>query len=304
LFHHLQGLIASINIQYKRVGVRLREAGRFALEEKTTLDLKEIVDYVVNRQNDDGGYTFCQGAESNAQDTYYGLAILELLGSPFPHVKKTVKWLQKLSLDSIYSYYYVGKALLMCGESLDNSFKKLVTSAIHSDTYFGNVDVYVEISSEFTTTLMILELANIFRIEFDGNAVRDWLLQYRNRDCGFGTRRHSNLSSTYHAVASLSFLKHNMNDLRCTEEFVRQCEKPYGGFTMIPRSLTPYMEPTYYGVMTLDLLGKNSRFPSQTTDFVLKCQRANGGFARADMGISTFENTFQAISILRKLGIV
>ena len=60
------------------MSVRLREAGRFALKEKTALDLKRIVDYVVNRQNDDGGYTFCQGAESNAQDTYYGLAILEL----------------------------------------------------------------------------------------------------------------------------------------------------------------------------------------------------------------------------------
>jgi len=286
------------------VGVRLCDAGRFALKEKVTLDLKQIVDYVVNRQNDDGGYTFAQGAESNAQDTYYGLAILELLGSPFPHVEKTVKWLQELSLDSIYSYYYVGKALLMCGENLDDRFKKFVISAIRFSSYFGNADVYVEVSSEFTTTLMTLELANIFRIEFDGNAVRDWLSQYRNRDCGFGAHRHSNLSSTYHAVASLSFLKYNMNDLHCTEELVRQCEKPYGGFTMIPRSFTPYMEPTYYGTMILDLLGKNCRFPSQTTDFVLKCQRANGGFARSDMGISTFENTFQAVSILRKIGMI
>jgi len=56
--------------------------------------------------------------------------------------------------------------------------------------------------------------------------------------------------------------------------------------------------------MTLDLLGKNRRFPSQTTDFILKCQRANGGFARSDLGISTFENTFQAVSMLRKLGMV
>jgi len=286
------------------VGVRLREAGRFAFKEKATLDLEQIVDYVVNRQNDDGGYTFCQGAESNAQDTYYGLAILELLGSSFPHVEKTVKWLQKLSLGSIYTYYYIGKALLMCGENLDNRFNKFVTSAICSSSYFGNADVYVEVSSEFTTTLMILELANISRTESDGNAIKDWLLQYKNKDCGFGAHQHSNLSSTYHAVASLSFLKHNMNDLHCTEEFIRQCEKPYGGFTMIPRSSIPYMEPTYYGVMTLDLLGKNCRFPSQTTDFILKCQRANGGFARSDMGISSFENTFQAISILRKFGMV
>jgi len=287
----------------------LHEAGRFALGlgKEQSVDssrVNAIIDYVVNRQNDDGGYTFCQGAESNAQDTYYGLAILELLGSSFPHIEKTVKWLQELSLDSIYSHYYVGKALLVCGENLDNRFRKRVTSAISSDGYFGNVDVYVEVSSEFTTTFMILEFASILEMEFDGSTVRNWLLQYRNKDCGFGAHGHSNINSTYHAVASLNFLKHNMNDLRCTEEFVRQCEKPYGGFTVIPHSLTSYMEHTYYGVMTLDLLGKNCRFPSQTTDFILKCQRANGGFARSDLGISTFENTFQAVSMLRKLGMV
>jgi hypothetical protein len=85
-------------------------------------------------------------------------------------------------------------------------------------------------------------------------------------------------------------------------EFVRKCEQPHGGFTVIHRSVTPYMEHTYYGVMTLDLLGESCRFPWQTMDFVLKCQRDNGGFARSDLGISTFENTFQAVNVLRKLG--
>ena len=47
-----------------------------------------IVDYVVSRQNMDGGYTFCLGAESNAQDTYYGLATLQLLNEAFPNPEK------------------------------------------------------------------------------------------------------------------------------------------------------------------------------------------------------------------------
>jgi len=55
--------------------------------------------------------------------------------------------------------------------------------------------------------------------------------------------------------------------------------------------------------MTLDLLLEKCRFPQKTADFVLKCQRANGGFARTDIGISTLENTFQAVKILQKLGI-
>jgi len=52
------------------------------------LRLNEAVNYVAARQNRDGGYTFCQGAESNAQDTYYGLAILNLLHASFPNVEK------------------------------------------------------------------------------------------------------------------------------------------------------------------------------------------------------------------------
>jgi hypothetical protein len=59
------------------VGVRLREAGRFASKGTVNaiLNIREIansllgrliVEYIVNRQND-GGYAFAQGPDSNAQ---------------------------------------------------------------------------------------------------------------------------------------------------------------------------------------------------------------------------------------------
>jgi len=287
----------------------LREAGRFDLglgKERfaDSLTARKIIDYVVNRQNGDGGYTFCQGAESNAQDTYYGLAILEVLGSSFPHVEKTVTWLRELDLGSIYSYNYVSKALVLCGETLDNCHKERIVSAIRSGRHFGNVDVYVEVSSEFTLTLLILALAKMLNIEVDGGRVEKWLLEYRNEDCGFGAYGYSNVISTYYAAASLNLLKNDVTGLRVTERFVRECEKPFGGFTVIPRSLASYLDYTYYGIMTLDILGENCRFPSQTIDFILKCQMSNGGFARTDTGISTFENTFQAVTVLRKLGVI
>jgi len=62
------------------------------------------------------------------------------------------------------------------------------------------------------------------------------------------------------------------------------------------------MEHTYYGVMTLDLFNQDCKYPAQTIDFLLNCQNLHGGFARSDLGISTFENTFQAVSMLRKIG--
>ena len=147
---------------------------------------------------------------------------------------------------------------------------------------------------------MVLELANLLGVD-PGNDVAEWLLRYKNGDGGFGAHNHSNINSTYYATASLDLLGFDMKSLQGTLAFLRSCEKPYGGFTVVPDSLTPYMEHTYYGVMALSALGQKCKFPWQTSDFVRRCQNTNGGFARADLGISTFENTFQAVKIMHKL---
>lgn len=261
---------------------------------------KNVIKYIISRQNVDGGYTFVEENDSNAQDTHYGLAILGLLGSPSPNVDKTVRWLREFSLGSIYSYYYVGKALSLCGEDLGNRFQKYVVSTIAAKRHLGSVDVYFEVASEFRATHMVLELANLLDVD-PGKDVAEWLLKYKNEDGGFGAHNQSNVNSTYYATASLDLLGFDMESLQDTIAFLRSCEKPYGGITVVPDSFAPYMEHTYYGAMALDALGKTCRFRLQTVDFVHRCQNANGGFARADLGISTFENTFQAVSILQKL---
>lgn len=283
----------------------MREAGRLALltnGQFTDLVVKRVVDYVVSRQNEDGGYTFCQGTESNAQDTYYGLAILNLLGVPFPNVEKTVEWLRSFVPDSLYSHYYVAKALDLCGEELDKEgLKKFVPSLPVVRGDFGTVDVYAEVASEFLSVFMATELANMIGVEVNREKIIDWLLSFKNNDGGFGAYRHSNLNSTYHAVASLSNLGYPVKSLRETLDYVRACEKPYGGFTVVPNASTPYMEHVYYGVSTLKLLGRRLRYPNQTAELVLKCQNANGGFARSDIGISTFEDTYYAVSVLKTI---
>jgi len=262
---------------------------------------KKITTYVKNRQNEDGGYTFCQHAESNAQDTYYALEILSMLSASSPNVEETVKWLNELRAESIFSIYYVTKALLLCREKINNVLKKRIAAQIDSLVSFNSTEVYSEISSEYTTTFMTLELANLLGFEKESSKLLPQILNFKNKDGGFGSQNHSNINSTYFALASLSFLKMTAKKLDNTIDFVRKCEKPNGGFTVIPIGAMPYIEHTYYGVLTLDLLGEKCRYPSQTIDFVLECQNRNGGFARSEIGISTFENTFQAISILKKL---
>lgn len=263
---------------------------------------RAIADYVINRQNADGGYTFCQGVESNAQDTYYGLSILNRLNQSFPNIDKTFEFLKSSRIDSIYSTYYVAKALLLLGKRKIRCEEHL-RSILDSKRYFGSIAVFPEVSSEFTTTFMTIELANQLDINFESEEVASWLLGFRNQDGGYGPHGQSNINSTYYATASLNMLKQNPENLRETLMFVRACEKPYGGFTVVPMNFTPYMEHVFYGVMTLALFDEESRYPSQITDFVLKCQNKNGGFARSDVGISTFENTFQAVSVLQRLGL-
>jgi len=263
--------------------------------------VKKIIDYVINRQNSDGGYTFCQGAESNLQDTYYGLAMLSLMGGNFPNVEKTIKFIDDARLDGIYSTYYIAKSSVLLGKIIEPELKKSFLSILNSKNYFGSTVLFSEPSSEFTTTFMALELVHLLKVKVNTKEVTNWLLNSRNNDGGFGVQGYSNINSTYYAVASIHLLKESFNNQQETIAFMRKCEKPHGGFTVIPINFTPYLEHTYYGVMTLDLLGEKCKYPSQTIDFVLGCQNINGGFARSDLGISTFENTFQAVEVLRKL---
>jgi hypothetical protein len=286
------------------VDVRLHEVGRFVsgLKKRQFADsswVKRIEDYVVKRQNDDGGYAFAQGLDSNAQDTYYGLTILDLLKVPFPRVKKTIKWLHDFVPDSHYSHYYIARGLKICGEKPHRSLKDLLLSLQSSKGEFGTVDVYIEVASEFQFISIITELANIVGVEINREKTTSWLLSYQNRDGGFGAHRHSNLNSTYHAVASLFNLGYAVKFLKETLKYVRSCEKPSGGFTVVPNSSIPYMEHVHYGVSTLGLLNENLRYLEKTAEFVLRCQNSNGGFARSDLGISTFEDTFYAVSVLQ-----
>jgi hypothetical protein len=151
------------------VSVGLDEVGRLAFlggKQFTDLLVKRVTNYVVKRQNDDGGYTFCQETESNAQDTYYGLAILDLLGAIFPNMEQTVKWLRSFVPDSLYSHYYLAKALELCGENLDEkSMENFVLSSPIVKGEFGTVDVYAEVASEFLSIYLVTELANMVGVE-------------------------------------------------------------------------------------------------------------------------------------------
>ena len=73
----------------------------------------------------------------------------------------------------------------------------------------------------------------------------------------------------------------------------------HGGFTEVPYSLPPYLEPTFYALRGLKLLGEKPRYVKSHIQFIRTLQNPNGGFRRSlEMGISNFQNTYRALRAL------
>jgi hypothetical protein len=264
--------------------------------------VQHLLEYVKARQNVDGGYNFCQGVESGGHDTYYALAIFNLLDVPAPKVDMTVKWLRAFPADNIYGYFYIIEALNLCGEKIDDELVNRVLALRKPHGGFGKVNVNIEAYSEFDATYMATEILRELGISLDPEPTIRWLLEYQKSDGGFAARKRSNLISTFHAVGSLYNLGYPVKELNRTLHFVRSCEIDGGGFTLVPDTTLPFLEDTYAGVLTLSLRGQRCTYPDATRKLVLGLQNSNGGFRRSvELGISTFEDTYYALSILKRL---
>ncbi len=268
--------------------------------------IAEVLRYIQRRQNEDGGYSFAQGAESSAADTYYGIQALKHSGPQAEpkNVTKTIDFMTRLqhedgSFDSINVAYYVVRTLDELRAKPHRPFKDFVLSLQATHGGFGVLEADIESPSELEATYLSLALLRLVEHNLSFAKTKDIILAGQNSNGSFGTSGYSRAGATYHALASLSLLGFDVRTLRDTEEWVRSCEIPSGGFRTNPESRDPYiiMDDIYFGVKCLHVLGKNCRFPSQTLNLIARFQNMNGGFRRSIfMGISTFESTWHAIS--------
>ena len=272
------------------------------------LQVIKISRYVRDRQNQDGGYTFAQWTESSAQDTYFALHILQMLGVMPQHCKDTIRFLQGFqkvdgSYDSINVAYYCISALTILGATPDHDVSEFVNSLKRSYGGFGSLDVNIATSSELETTYLSLYVLKSFG-DFHRDEVIQFLLGRMNPDGTFGGGSgYSTLASVHFAVASLALLGHDLRSLDRTLKWVRHCELPNGGFTTDPRD-TAYLvlDDIYYGLNVLHHFGVSQRYPQSSLELVSRFQNGNGGFRRSIfMGLSTFESTFHALTCLRLL---
>ena len=266
-----------------------------------------IADYVSQRQNADGGYTFAQWSESSAQDTYYAIEILKMLGVQPQRRKTTTNFLKKLqeadgSFDSIKVAYYVTRSLKELGTTPSRGVEEYVLLAQESvQRLLGSVEINIEASSDTETLYLSLETLKLLGKPTESETLPELVLNLRNHDGSFGKSGYSRIASVYYALASLKLLGYNVNSLEGTLMWVRACENPAGGFARNPRDFDPYLilEDVYYGLKALRVLGETSLYPSLNRELIGKFQNGNGGFRRSIfLGISTFEDTYYALSSL------
>jgi hypothetical protein len=268
-----------------------------------------IVGYVTQRQNDDGGYTFAQWSESSAQDTYYALEILKMLRVQPPRSQSTINFLKELQhsdggFDSIKVAYYVTSSLKELGTTPERGIEEYILLVQNSASRLGSFEVNIEAASDVETLYLSLETLKLLGKPIESEAMPELILNLRNYDGSFGKSGYSRMASVYYALASLKLLGYPMNALDSTLRWIRGCEYPSGGFARAPNDFDGYLvlEDIYYGLRALGVLGEGVLHHSQNLKLIGKFQNGNGGFRRSIfLGISTFEDTFYALSSLEIL---
>ena len=102
-----------------------------------------------------------------------------MLNAKFPSIEKTIKFLKELDSYSLYSTYYITKALLLCGEKPNQSPRKSQVSFSNLTKYLDFKDAFLETPSELATTFMTLEIADLFGFKLKTNEVQKILLQFK-----------------------------------------------------------------------------------------------------------------------------
>ena len=278
-------------------------------EIKELINEKATIDYIYERQNEDGGYTFCRQTSSSAQDTFYAIEVQTILGIKPRNVEKTVEFLKSLqhqdgSFDSVKVAYYVFKTLEHFGYSLVKPTDWLEQTSEILINGLKNLHVYIDVLSEIENAHLAVELLDNFNLAIDSKFTFEQVSKLQNGDGSFGSSKNSKISSTYHALSILKILNHYDTEVTLkTLNWIRKCEVPEGGFVGEPEYLnTVFMDEIYFGTQTLSVLEENLKYPQETLHSIHKFQNSNGGFRRSIfLGISEFESMYQAMSTIQTI---
>ena len=267
------------------------------------VNLRAVLRYVEERRHEDGGYCFVSLLnETNINDTYYAVKIYDLLGIEVPEQEKTIEFLYN-SLKPQQAVVAISMAIeglaILGAKDLAEEGLSLVFEKYRP--LEGKFAVGLGGSEEFGTatpleaTYWVLRAFRVVDHKIspgEKEKIKEFIESFRKGE-GYGVTQ-ATTTMTYQAIFALNSLGYGTPK---TSHF-RRCEV-YGGFTEVPYSLPPYLEPTFYALRGLKLLGEKPRYVKEHVNFIRALQNPNGGFRRSlEMGISNFQNTYRALRVL------
>jgi len=262
--------------------------------------------YILERACARGGFCFYRLDEPSPRDTYFALAGLNLLN--FLHSdEKTVGYLRSLqdengSFGPLSRSYFAISALRLLGnpprQDPGKAVRELMAPLLESHRPAREFP-----ARRYRDLLRACALFPATGQAFDPAVVDQLdaaLYRFAHPDGGFGING-SSLDETLAAAEALRIIK-RPPAREGLIPFVRSCEDATLGFTGKPGTSLGYLEYLSSGVSLCASLDITPTYPDACRDSVRRCQQATGGFARAETGIATLENTFQALRALAHLG--
>lgn len=237
------------------------------------LESSKIIQYLVEREKETGGFSFAPDLYPDIEDTYYAVRVLQMLKVEVNWDKiadylKSIDWATVGFPRAIYMFVYLHLFL-----NID--FPPPLSDLLKMDwARFQVLD-----AQYFSDEIQKLLHKPLYKLQplFD--------FQFHQKD---------NLQTLRKKVSIL--INHNLSYNR--EEiikWVQLCQNGDGGFGFYPGT-TSYMENTY---CALEILLKLDSSPLQIDlceEYILSCQTKSGGFGRAPISFPFIESTFHAVA--------
>lgn len=256
----------------------------------------KIIRYIEDKNLSDGGYFFAGVEPSSGADTFYAVKTLKLLGLRPKNPEGIKKFMeQSVALTDIHGLFFTLETFRELG--IDTSYYKRYKTILDKEKNrsggFGTLgETYIEVMSELITTYEAITIAGYLDYQIDKKSLKNFIFSFQNLDHGFGGESKSILSTTFYALSALKKL--DLSKEMKMPSYLREKEE---------RMKHPFLEDVFYLIMSLSYFNKKPVDPQKTNDFLFNCWRQdNGGFRRSSViGISTLEDTYYAVTLLRKL---
>jgi len=181
--------------------------------------------------------------------------------------EKTVSFLQNLqrndgSYDSVKVAYYVTETLTRLGHHSRKPLSYLVDSLEKIVEKLGDMNVYVDVSSEVEDIYCAVKVLSSLKKQFNRGRISEQIFKLRNIDGSFGRIGYSRLASTYYSLSTLSLLGVLNESCRYPEEtleVIAKFQNPNGGFRRSILLGISDFESTYQAVSSIKTILSHGR---------------------------------------------